>query len=316
MATMGRTARSMDRRDRAAVLPEGDTALLQRPSPTAFEARIHSPAAWLDRPELIRALPVPPPHGFSARLGEAVAAEVIPRLRLAHAGAVVVEAIPDATDVTALSALLLRHDAAGASAYLEALHQSGTTAEHLFLELLAPTARLLGQFWADDVCDFATVTLAMMQLRRMQRDFAPRFLTGRPLRPEAEAHRILIVPVPGEQHTFGLDLLADFFRRAGWHAHVSPLRSADELASMVRRESYDVVGLSVGSTDRMDTLAATIRKLRRASRNRSVGVMVGGPAFIGHPDHVALVGADATAADARQAPLQAERLLRLLAQRE
>ena len=314
MATMGRTARSMDRRDRAAALPEGDTALLQRPSPTAFEARIHSPAAWLDRPGLARPLAVPPPAGFSARLSEAVAAAVIPRLQLAHAAAA--ESVPNAADVTALSALLLRHDAAGASAYLEALHHAGTSAEHLFLDLLAPAARLLGQFWADDVCDFATVTLGMMQLRRMQRDFAPRFLAGSRPRPAAEAPRALIVSVPGEQHVFGLDLVADFFRRAGWQADVSPLRSADELASMVRRESYAVVGLSLGDTDRMDALAATIRKLRRASRNRSVGVMVGGPAFIGHPGYVALVGADATAADARQAPLQAERLLRVLAQHD
>jgi hypothetical protein len=41
--------------------------------------------------------------------------------------------------------------------------------------------------------------------------------------------------------------------------------------------------------------------------------MVGGPAFNDHPELVALVGADATAVDGRQAALQAEALLAMRA---
>ena len=58
-----------------------------------------------------------------------------------------------------------------------------------------------------------------------------------------------------------------------------------------------------------------IRALRRASRNRAIGVLVGGPLFIDHPELVARVGADATAIDGGQAPIQAQNLLALLARR-
>ena len=51
--------------------------------------------------------------------------------------------------------------------------------DQLFLDLLAPTARLLGEWWASDRCDFATVTLGTMQLRRMQHDLAPMLVAGR-----------------------------------------------------------------------------------------------------------------------------------------
>ena len=306
MTTMGRTARSLDRRDRAAERPDGSVTLLERP-----ESEPRSPAASLWQPSLVTRIP--------AHFSAAVAAEVIPRLRLAHAAPAAelpVETLPGAADVEALSTLLVRHDVAGAAAYVEALSQAGTAMERLFLDLLAPSARLLGDWWASDRCDFATVTLGTMHLRRMQRDLAPRLISGGEARLRSEAHKVLLVPLPGEQHVFGLDMVASFFRRAGWQAHVAPLRTVEELTSLVRRDSYAVVGISTSATDRMDTLAATIRRLRRASRHRSVGVMVGGPAFAEHPDHVALVGADATATDARQAPVQAERLLRLLAQRD
>jgi hypothetical protein len=55
--------------------------------------------------------------------------------------------------------------------------------------------------------------------------------------------------------------------------------------------------------------------MRRASRNPALGVLVGGRVFVERPELVALVGADATASDARQAALQAESLRRLMAGR-
>lgn len=306
MAAMGPTARSINRRDRAARRPSDDAALFRGAMPLAFEPRIHSPASWLARP----AAPA-----LSDRLNEAVVSAVIPRLSLAHAAPAANAGLaPDADDVAGLCGLLLRHEAASASACVEALRQAGMTPERLLLDLLAPAARLLGQFWADDICDFATVTLGTMQLRRLGRELAPHFLAQARGNLVAASPAVLLAAAPGDQHVFGLDILADFFRRDGWRADMAPVRSADELASLLRRQSYAVVGISVGTTDRLDTLAATIRRLRRASRNRAIGVMVGGPAFIDHPEYVALVGADATAADARAAPRQAARLGRLLAE--
>ena len=54
-----------------------------------------------------------------------------------------------------------------------------------------------------------------------------------------------------------------------------------------------------------------IRAIRRSSLNRNIGVLVGGPIFVAHPELVARVGADATAIDGGQAALQAENLLTL-----
>jgi methanogenic corrinoid protein MtbC1 len=92
-----------------------------------------------------------------------------------------------------------------------------------------------------------------------------------------------------------------------------PLASSNDLVGIARSEWFAVIGFSVSCTSRMDTLATSIRRVRRVSRNPAVSIMVGGPAFVEHPELVALVGADATATDARQAALQAEALLALRA---
>ncbi len=291
MAAMGQTAGSSLRRNLARALAEAGADPAPRP-----------PLAEPQRP------------GHSPRFGDALAAEVIPRLRLAHAVQSRSLTLADTVPIDALGAMLLRHDNASAAAYVEALYLSGMTVEDIYLDLLAPTARLLGQFWADDVCDFATVTLGLAQLRRIRESLVAHLVKGaQPLR--AAGHSVLLAPVPGEQHVFGLEMVADFFRRAGWQAQSVPIRSISDLTGMLRRVHVDILGLTLGSTQRMDLLAVTIRKARQASRHRGMAVMVGGPAFVGHPEYAALVGADATATDAREAPIQAARLLRLLAER-
>jgi methanogenic corrinoid protein MtbC1 len=121
--------------------------------------------------------------------------------------------------------------------------------------------------------------------------------------------RLLLVPAPGEQHTFGLFIVSDFFARAGWDVWGGPGSPDGDVFSLVRHEWFDVVGLSVGCATRLDVLAADIRTVRATSRNPAVGIMVGGPLFIADPTCVERVGADAMAESARHAPDAALALL-------
>ena len=70
-----------------------------------------------------------------------------------------------------------------------------------------------------------------------------------------------------------------------------------------------MIGVSLGCETLLPTLTRLVTELRRTSRNPSVRVMVGGPIFMNHPEYSALVGADATAGDARLAITIAESLL-------
>ncbi len=245
-----------------------------------------------------------------------IESEIIPRLVLSRRGAAEPAPVrqplgwtPGDDVIAEFAELVASQDVAAASTRIEALRSEGITVETLYLELLAPTARYLGELWDSDIADFNAVTLGCSRLQQLLHELSPAFVH------EIDYHehrrRVLLVPVPGEQHTFGVYMVAEFFRRAGWDVWSGSMPNR-ELAELVSNEAFTLVGFSVSADDRLDALASSIRSVRRASCNRGVGVLVGGPVFVGHPELVTLVGADATAVDARQATHQAQSALSLL----
>jgi methanogenic corrinoid protein MtbC1 len=73
------------------------------------------------------------------------------------------------------------------------------------------------------------------------------------------------------------------------------------LLAAVEKDWFQVVGLSVGTEDHVESLADTIRHIRAASANRDVKILVGGPLLALSPNLYKEVGADAAAADAPSA---------------
>jgi len=248
-----------------------------------------------------------------ARLVRTIEGEIVPRLVLARRVSTGPESVnsrqaraPDACDVTELVRLLLSHDTGVGSAYVETVRQRGVSLEVICLDLLAPAARELGLLWEEDECDFMQVTVGLCRLHQVLRDLSPAFGIE-DLDHEAD-RRILLSPYPGDQHTFGITVVAQFLRRAGWDVWHEFPRSIAELLDLTRQNWFAAIGLSVGTEARLDDVAATINAVRQASRNRAVGVLVGGPILVDKPELAATIGADGTAADGRQAVQQAERI--------
>ncbi len=100
----------------------------------------------------------------------------------------------------------------------------------------------------------------------------------------------LLTTIPGEQHSFGLSMVAEFFRRAGWNLCTGPFSSHQELTSLVHNHWFDVVGFSVSSDRRLEELKQDIHDIRRDSRNKNVGIMLGGPMMARDPGLVAIDG--------------------------
>jgi len=169
----------------------------------------------------------------------------------------------------------------------------------IWLGLLQPAARLLGERWATDMCNFATVTLAMCQLHSLVRTYSPLF-TAVPTGPVL-AHRVLLTPAGDEQHSFGCVMLSEFLRREGCDVTLGPFAGARGLQSAVRHGSFTIVGFSLSCESKLGALAKQIATVRRASKNPAVAILVGGHVFNEHPELVSRVGADWTARDAREA---------------
>jgi methanogenic corrinoid protein MtbC1 len=76
-----------------------------------------------------------------------------------------------------------------------------------------------------------------------------------------------------------------------------------------------MVGLSVSGERQLDLAKAVIEGVRRASRNRTIVVMVGGRVFNDHPEFVRQIGADGSGEHGLQAVERAENLVAQLARR-
>ena len=192
-------------------------------------------------------------------------------------------------------------------ALTDRLRAQGMAVGDIYMHLLSPAAQELGRMWDEDLCSFTDVTVAVGRIQRVLRALSPAF--GHEVDHPQNGRRVLLVPAPGEQHTFGLAIVAEFFRSAGWEVvGDNEARTADP-AALVRSEWFDVIGISVGSDARLDWLKSGIGAIRNASRNRSIGVLVGGPSFAADMARVREVGADGTASNGEQAPVMAEQLL-------
>ncbi len=311
------------------------------------------PEGMLQVPGVTRASPGPSPVPPSAILTETsplailartVEVQVIPRLLLARSaapepsaglapglageadasgtpvpqpGTAVPQPGTPVPQIESFSSLLLAGDNDGVAGFLDALRARGMSVEQIYLDLLAPAARHLGDLWSADICDFTQVTIGVWRMQQMLHELAPAFLSES--RQREQSRRAVMVPAPGDQHSFGMTMVADFFRRAGWKvwsgAPEGGRDAVSEMLRVVRTKFVSVVGFSMSNERRLDALAGAIRLVRRESRNPGIGVLVGGPTFIARPDLVALVGADATAVDGRQAVLQAKKLLALMSAR-
>ena len=250
----------------------------------------------------------------TAWLLDTIEAEIIPRLMLAHrtqphAGPQrsSLRTGPTSDEIEEFSNLCLVQDASASLAYVVALRDEGLTLEEIYLDLLTPAARRLGALWETDDRDFTEVTIGLWRMQQVMYELSPSFRRETDHQPGSRS--ALLAPAPGSQHTLGVFMVAEFFRRAGWNVSGEPAMSARELIQAVSHDWYDVAGLSVGAELHIDGLTQFIADLRRASRNKALAIMVGGPIFVLHPEFVALTGADGTASDASKALTEAEKLV-------
>jgi MerR family transcriptional regulator, light-induced transcriptional regulator len=255
-----------------------------------------------------------------ALLARAIEHEIIPRLMMAHRAPNICLSQPEpaspkvsALDVQEFSRLVLSVDENVAQACIDAMRIRGISIETIYLDLLAPVARYLGELWEQDLCDFTEVTVGLGRLHRVLRELSPAF--GQSHEQLASGRRILLLPGPGEQHTFGLVMVAEFFRRAGWDVAGGPWEAGADPVVMVKREWFDVVGFSMASEQHVAELAECIGNIRKATLNPDLGIMVGGPAFSLKPEFLETVQADIAVTDGSKAPELAENLVLSRSQR-
>ena len=192
-------------------------------------------------------------------------------------------------------------------ALVERLRSSGLNPENLLVDLVAPAARLLGQSWDEDRLDFTSVTSGLMLMHEVVHAFGYEIQDG-PTE-SGDIRRVMLASAPGSQHLLGLSIISEFFRNAGWQVVLEISTSGAELARAVSREWFDLVGVSVALDSQLADLPELVNRLRLASRNPLVPVMLGGPIFLLRDLDAQQFGAQAICVDARESLKIAQSLM-------
>ncbi len=249
-------------------------------------------------------------------LARFISNEIVPRLMRIHREVVPdappVEALintlrPSSADVDALAHIVLGDDLEAAATYVTIMRDRGLSMETLYVELLEPTARHLGEMWDNDECDFIDVTIGVGRLQKLLAIFNETYAL-----PElGTRRRVLMATTPGNQHSFGASMIERLLSAAGWHVDAEYSGNADDIINVVSRNWFAVIGLTAGSDRQLEALKSIIVEIRKESQNEAIGIMVGGPMFTENPAMASAMGADATAPNAPAAVLAAQKLFDL-----
>ncbi len=245
---------------------------------------------------------------YARSLTRLIESEIIPRLLVAHATGPHTDVDADAERSTVISAeeikafapLALQVEADELLDYVDGLVARGVPLDSLLVDLLAPAARQLGEFWEDDLCDFIDVTMGLWRLQEVVHELSARMPQDHS-RPFGQERRALFASLEGDQHSFGTVVVDELFCANGWLTDRLNEATTVELLERVRDEWFDLAGLTITCDCHIAPLPAIVRSIRGSSRNPRICVMVGGRVFAENADLAASVGADGTAPDARVA---------------
>lgn len=187
------------------------------------------------------------------------------------------------------------------------LIEAGVSVEDVCIEHLAPAARCLGEWWDSDRLPFTEVTIAAARIQSILRRMP---CCG--ARRGAKGLAAAFCAVPGEQHTLGVMMAADLFRRNGWDVSLLVGLDHGEVMSRLESEPRRVIGLSCSGAHSFPALARLMTALRdRLPRARLVlsGQIVADAAALSKlpaPDAVVTTMAEA---EAQMARFEAESLV-------
>jgi methanogenic corrinoid protein MtbC1 len=183
----------------------------------------------------------------------------------------------------------------------------GHSVETIYVELLAPAARKLGQDWEDDRQDFVDVTMGLWRIQEILRELSSR-IPPKAGRPHGQ-RSALFSPLPGEQHSLGTLMIGECFERAGWSTEILIEPTQSELNVQCARQHYDIVGLTVSCDCTTGFLRSLVNTIKSISKNPDIRILVGGRCINENPDLVRQCGADGTAIDAMSALALADRMV-------
>ncbi len=192
-----------------------------------------------------------------------------------------------------LRSRMIAGDERGSWLVIESAMASGLEPERVYLEVLAPALRTIGEGWHEGRVTVGEEHRASAVAHRLIGRLGARFAT--PGRPRG---RVVLGAAPGERHRLPLAMVADILRASGYEVidlgSDVPVESFVEAVEEVQPIALGISVFGVGSLRRAAEAAAAVKAVS------DTPILFGGLAVEG-PEHAARLGGDGYAGNGREA---------------
>lgn len=193
-------------------------------------------------------------------------------------------------------ACLLVPDGRCAWEAIEAALEAGAPPRRIYLDVLGPAMEEIGLLWETARIGVTQEQLATQITQSVLARLAPTLEDAEAAFARGPRRLALVAGTPGELHTIGPRMVADFLEGSGWDVLLlGPNTPTGELAGHVEARAPALVALSTSLSFNLLAAGRVFATLRRLA---PVPLLVaGGRAYEGQPDRALLAGADLFAAD-------------------
>ena len=231
-------------------------------------------------------------------LNKTIESEIIPRLLMGHklesanqlADSQVNNIEVKQTEIVDFCQTLLDGPIADCFTFIDRMQKSGHSLISLYMNLIPASTRRLQQLWETDENSFTEVTLALGRAQNLIHQLSPAFMSQGKL--SAFQGNALLINAPGSQHTLGILIMGEFFKLNGWNTTVEIETTGADLKDRIHSQAYDLLAISISCEDQWGTMETLLNEVKKASKNKGILTMAGGPVFDFKPELIQECSAD------------------------
>lgn len=198
-----------------------------------------------------------------------------------------------------LDAVLTGNYARALAICYRALARPDIGTRRIYILLMLPVIRKVGQAWADDTASFEQTSLAFSLLHRLLDRLVQATAqasgeagTRIDLSLIAAEQPIMVAVAPGDSHSFGAMILTQELRLRGWAVTFFDHRQTDAAIATLSQQAFDTLAISVSCDESLAGLADFVTTCRMANRAPKLEILIGGAAIQAPFDQYGFLQAD------------------------
>lgn len=178
------------------------------------------------------------------------------------------------------------------------MRRDGIATSEIIDHVIPELALILGQRWADDDISFVEVTIGSARLQEavralVAREMAHNYDTLETTAGPNGAHtpRVLLVIPRSEEHTLGVFVAADQFRRFGYHVDLAVDQHPKQIAAALGQRHYSMIGLTIAGRRTLAS-ARELVDIIRTTMTQVTPIVLGGSLIESDQDLKKATGVD------------------------